>query len=343
VRALFFFVLAAACTRAAAVSIALEGDPPVVRVAAARGTVTLRVDRPDAPALRGTLTARDGALVFTPRYPLQAGLAYRVRHEDGASHTEAVVTPAGPGAPSTLVEGIFPSAAEWPENTLRFYLHFSAPMSRAEAFARMHLIDAADNREVGQPFLEIHEELWDRGQRRLTVLFDPGRVKRGLVPHHDVGPPLVAGRRYRLTVDAAWRDGRNQPLARGFAKEFTAVAAVRSGIALSTWKIQAPPTGTRDPLVIDFGRALDSGITPRALDVPGVNGTARLDAQESRWLFTPDEAWQARDYQLQINRALEDIAGNRLGRAFDVELDVFDRVKPPASAASESLTFRPRP
>jgi hypothetical protein len=50
-------------------------------------------------------------------------------------------------------------------------------MSRGEAYRRVHLLDAT-GRPINLAFLEIEQELWDPEGRRLTLLFDPGRVKR---------------------------------------------------------------------------------------------------------------------------------------------------------------------
>ena len=41
-------------------------------------------------------------------------------------------------------------------------------------------------------------------------------------------------------------------------------------------------------------------------------------ALETRWRFTPRVAWVAGDYALVALTLLEDPAGNRLGRAFEV-------------------------
>ena len=47
---------------------------------------------------------------------------------------------------ATVVEEIYPTADVLPENHLKFYLHFSAPMSRGEAYLRVHLLDEAGKR-----------------------------------------------------------------------------------------------------------------------------------------------------------------------------------------------------
>ena len=319
--------MAAAASMHAAASIAIEGDPPVVR---ARGdgvteasTLRVSVDRADAPALAGAIKFGNGVLTFLPKYRLQVDIAYRAVLNGEAP--VVVRMPARPIiGPSTLVERMYPTAASVPENQLKFYLQFSAPMSRGEAFQRVHLIDLAENAEVKLPFLEIDEELWDREQRRLTILFDPGRVKRGLVPSNEVGPPLVAGGRYRLVVDAQWKDAKNRPLAASFSREFNVEQAWRSGIDVREWKIGAPKAGTRDPLTVRFRRPLDSALLQRCLTVEGVPGVIRLGNEERAWNFVPDVPWQAKTYQLQVLEILEDLAGNKIGRAFDV--DVFEKI-----------------
>ena len=41
-----------------------------------------------------------------------------------------------------------------------------------------------------------------RRRHRLTLLFHPGRVKRGVGPNEALGPPLRSGETFRLVVDA---------------------------------------------------------------------------------------------------------------------------------------------
>jgi hypothetical protein len=43
-------------------------------------------------------------------------------------------------------------------------------------------------------------------ERRLTLLFDPGRIKRGLRPRADLGSALLAGKRYKLVVGDGMAD-----------------------------------------------------------------------------------------------------------------------------------------
>lgn len=326
--------ISAAPLAVAAVSISLDEGAVRVSPAADCGRLTVSVDRPDAPALAGACRREGDGLLFAPRYPFAPDVAYRVQYAADFAVVRAKVA----ASAGTLVEKIFPSGDAWPENQLRFYVHFSAPMSRGEAFQRLHLIDLTSETEVRLPFLEIHEELWDREQKRLTVLFDPGRVKRGLVPHNEVGPPLVAGRRYRLVIDSAWRDAAHQPLRAGFTREFAATVAVREGVEPTAWIITPPKAGSRNALALQFPRPLDAGLALSCLSVEGVAGQANLESDESRWTFVPDQPWAPGEHRLQIAGMIEDGAGNRLGRAFDVDLDVFDQVKT-TPAPPRSLPF----
>ena len=58
-------------------------------------------------------------------------------------------------------------------------------------------------------------------------------------------------------------------------------------------------------------------------------GRVRVTDQERSWRFTPDRPWVSGSYRLVIDTRLEDLAGNSIGRPFEV--DVFrpvQQVKP---------------
>ena len=122
---------------------------------------------------------------------------------------------------TTRVVSVWPSRELLPENLLRFYVSFSAPMSRGEAYRRIKLLDASTGKPVDAPFLELDEELWSPDGTRFTLLFDPGRIKRGLRPREEVGPVLEAGKSYSLMIETrlARRDG--QPARVAFPQELS--------------------------------------------------------------------------------------------------------------------------
>jgi hypothetical protein len=273
----------------------------------------------DAPPLLGAYSVQDGVLFFQPRFPLVGGVAYRaVLRLPGRSPVEAVFKePRRDSATVGSVEHIYPSANVLPGNALRLYVYFSAPMSRGEAWKRIHLVD-----ENGNPdplaFL-VAEELWDPNYRRLTVFFDPGRIKRGVLPNLELGLPIVDGKQYTIVIDREFRDANGFPLTDTFRKTFRGTAPERAPIDLKQWHLSSPKAGTLETLDIEFPKPLDYALLQRCLTIPGVAGTVSIDRDEKRWRFTPAEAWKSGDYTLRIDSALEDLAGNRIDRPFDVD------------------------
>jgi hypothetical protein len=55
-----------------------------------------------------------------------------------------------------------------------------------------------------------------------------------------------------------------------------------------------------------------------------VAGNAEVTSGERQWAFTPDQPWRAGTHHLLALSILEDVAGNQIGRAFEV--DNFDTV-----------------
>jgi hypothetical protein len=228
---------------------------------------------------------------------------------------------------------IYPTADRLPANTLRVYLLFDRPMSAGESRAHLRLVDDG-GRQVEGAFLHLEEELWDPSGRRLTVLFDPGRIKRGLKANLESGAPLVEGRRYRLIVDGGWRDGEGRPLRRDVEKAFEVVAPDRTSPALDEWTIEPPAAGTTAPLVVRFPEVLDRALLSSAIAVVDesgapVVGEIDVSAGERAWSLTPTRAWRAGKYGLRVSADLEDVAGNSLRRVFDADLST-------PSGASES-------
>jgi hypothetical protein len=283
----------------------------------------------EAPPLLGVYTVENGTLLFKPRFPLAPGVNTRavLRLPDGRMLEREFRVPAAKAASATRIENVYPSADLIPENQLKFYIHFSAPVRKGEAWQRIRLLQA-DGKPVELPFLELDEELWDREQRRLTVLFDPGRIKRGVLPLEEIGSALTDGGRYTLVIDGAWPDAKGAPLKEEFRKEFRVVSAEREPIDPTKWKVHAPAPGTRDPLAIEFPKPLDHALAARSIRISGpqdvIAGAVAIDRNEQRWRFTPERPWAAGAYRLLIDATLEDLAGNKVGRPFDV--DIFDPV-----------------
>lgn len=278
-----------------------------------------------ASPLLGTYRSEGGALVFQPRFALDPSLTVKARYSVPGQKVVEVVFPGRPKAAvgTTVVSGVHPSVERVPANLLKFYVDFSAPMQRGDVWRFIRLLD---EKGVAQdlPFLEIEQELWDREQKRLTLLFDPGRIKRGVMPREEGGGALEVGKSYTLVLDAAWRDAQGLPMAASYTHRFEVGEEDRTPVQPIRWRIAAPKAGTREPLVLDFDEALDHALLARMISVAGVSGEVKLSERDSRWSFIPDTAWNAGEHRLKIDATLEDLAGNKVSRAFDV--DVFERV-----------------
>jgi len=278
-------------------------------------------------AMLGTYEFASGVLQFHPRFPLAPGVRYRaVFHIPGTAPIEAFFDgPPQPVESTTRVEQIFPSAAVLPVNILKLYVVFSAPMSRGQEWNHIHLLDQK-GKPVDSALLEIDQELWDPQMRRITVLFDPGRIKRDLAPNLKMGLPLIEGRQYSVVVDRGFIDARGAPLANEFRKTFHAGPVDREPLAPAQWRIVAPQSGTRIGLRLELPKPLDYALLRRTIVVHGPAGAAPGDQiagaisianDETEWSFVPSLPWKRGSYRLSIDNTLEDVAGNRPGRAFD--------------------------
>lgn len=282
------------------------------------------------PAMAGRYTVENGRLRFAPRYPLEPGVVYRAVYrsspsstgKDASTSTADFEIAAPQESKPTELTAIYPSSRRLPENQLKFYLHFSAPMSRGEAYEHLRLLDAK-GRPIELPFLELGEELWDRDGKRFTLFFDPGRIKRGLKPREEVGPAIEEGKSYTLVVDAGWRDAAGRPLAAEVRKRFDVVAPDETPPDAAKWKLAAPAAGGREPLAVEFPEPLDHALAARLLSIERagqpVEGEIAIGEQETRWSFTPRDPWRQGSYQLVAGKELEDLAGNSLARPFEVD------------------------
>ena len=281
-------------------------------------------ENPDTPLL-GTHTLADGTLKFEPRFPFAPGVKYRaILTVDGRETTHDFAL-AKPKAQPGRVTAIYPSGDTIPENTLRFYIHFSKPMARGDIYKHVTLRNDSDRKLVELPFLELEEELWTLDQTRATFLIDPGRIKREVKPRIDLGPTLEEGKTFTLTVATTWKDAEGTPLAAEFRKTYKVVKSDRTAIDPEQWALTVPKAGGRDPLKIGFGKPLDAGLVQRLItveDVAGkpIAGTIALGKQEAEWTFTPTQAWPAGKLSMRIMKHLEDPSGNRVGEPFEVDL-----------------------
>ena len=307
------------------------------------------------PAVLGSYDiGDDGLLQFTPMFPFDLGRPYSAQFDptqlpgqDGTAGEPIVAVVSLPRpdvAPTTVVDRIYPSGDRIPENQLKLYLHFSAPMSDVDGLDYLQLRDARGN-AVEEPFLPLGMEFWDLDHLRYTVFFDPGRVKQGLELNARLGRPLQEGETYTLVVDPEWPDAEGNPLQAPFEKRFTVGPADTTPLSLDTWRLRVPASGSTERLVVSFPEPLDHALMRRAVGVEDaegrpVGGEVEIESWETRWVLTPARAWAPGAYALVVSPIVEDLAGNRIDTPF--EIDVFERVDAPGADTVRRVPFEIR-
>jgi hypothetical protein len=232
---------------------------------------------------------------------------------------------------------VYPTANTVPANLLRMYLEFSGPMGSRGGHDYITIEDAR-GQAIADALLPLDAALWNPEHTRFTVLFDPGRVKRGILPNRRMGRPLTPGETFTLMVRAGWPDAHGVPVAATFSRQYRVGPPIERPLDPRSWTVSAPPAGTRDPLAVAFPWPLDRALLQRTLTVMRADGAVAGDVTvpsgERRWLFTPRGPWRAGDHTLVAKPDLEDVAGNRVGHAFETgAADADDARAAPARVA----------
>ena len=297
----------------------------------------------------------EGSLLrFVPAYPLEPGLRYRAVFDAGrlpgadsavaGKVASAFQVPVQPERATTTVTQVYPSSDLLPENLLKFYVHFSAPMSRGNIYEHIRLLTEA-NQPVELPFLELAEELWSKDMMRLTLFIDPGRIKREVKPLEEIGPALVSGRRFMLIIGGNWKDANGNRMKHSFMKRFSVGPPDRDPPDPRRWGYEAPPIRTREPLAVDLAKPMDSALALRMIHIVDASGRAipgqpYLTERERIWKFLPQQSWKAGHYLLVVESTIEDLAGNNIGKPFEV--DLFEGVSKRLEQATVKLPFELR-
>ena len=277
-------------------------------------------------SVAGKCERRGDFLSFTPAFGFVVGQPYVVRtRRNNQSHrlTEFRIPQEQPAAPA-LVTNIYPSGDVLPENVLRFYVHFSVPMTPHRAFEYVALRDALGVADHAA-FMKFKQELWNEDRTRLTVLIDPGRIKRSVATNVALGPALREGERYALTIDEGWSSADGSSVLPSFSKTFVVAEALRERPDVERWKWRPPRPGTRETLKIVFDRPLDrhllsSAIHVVASDGNAIDGRSHIGENETSWSFTPSKPWAADDGRVTLDEALEDVAGNNFRELLDRDI-----------------------
>ena len=200
---------------------------------------------------------------------------------------------------------IYPSGATIPVNCLRLSIRFSEAQEEP-VLSRLQLQNSR-GAVVASPFLE--EELWSPDRRTLTILFHPGRLKKGVGPHERLGPPLAGMKRALLTMD-------------GVLIKTWDVASPCGPVDPRAWRIDAPVADSHSALKLILDKPVDMQAEHliAVVDSSGqrVAGQETLTSNESLWLFKSAEAWHRGEYRIVIHPDLENACGDRVDQPFEL-------------------------
>jgi hypothetical protein len=209
------------------------------------------------------------------------------------------------------VVSISPAARSIPANTLRLYVTFGHPARGTVATRDLRLLDDA-GRTIDGAFMDFGQDLWSPDGRRLTVLFDPGRVKRGVEGDGESAAPLQVGHSFTVEVS-------------GKRFHYQVTPAVRTAIGPQTWRVALPKAESRDALTVTFDREMDDALLRDQLEVEDARGRpqpGQMTASPSGrvWSWRPKHGWRIGVYRIVVGTSLEDVSGNRVGEALDHEV-----------------------
>ena len=276
-------------------------------------------------AVQGRHVIKGDYLIFSPYFPFEKGMTYIVKAkyadvDTGHSFQSFQVGKKLPVDEAKVVS-IYPSGNQVPENLLRFYIYFNTPMKKGQALKYIQLADTAGNIDR-QAFMEFKQELWSPDGKRLTLLFDPGRIKRGVSTNRELGPALHEGKRYYLTISAEWQDVYGQSLSVEKTQQFVVSQAYRRSINIKEWEVNIPKANGHNPLIIRFDRMMDHALLQSMVQLKDdeknlVEGQWEISAEGQEGQFVPIKKWQKGTYQLVFDNRLEDVAGNNLESLLD--------------------------
>ncbi len=268
--------------------------------------------------IKGSFDKKIGELVFTPEFPLLSNVEYMAQFKNDIKYFSLQ----DKNLQSPVVTAIYPSSNKLPENLLRMYIQFSQPMKTINNLEHISLTNDKGEVIKGAIFNNVYE-LWNDEQTQLTIIFDPARVKTGLLAHESYGRALQPNKTYHLTIDHL-QDIYGNKMKNAHTKTFIVESEDKRSPDISLWQIHKPKPKTHDTLKIDFTDAVDMMSLKNRIQVLDVNnqivhGKIEITNTEKSWHFIPHHKWENGDYQLYINSRLADPSGNNLNGLFDHE------------------------
>ena len=284
-----------------------------------------RMEEYGSNAIQGHYTKVGDYLVFKPYFPFESDMTYVVRTRNEKLDNTYSYQSFQIGKKKTIeraeVISIYPLANQLPENLLRFYIYFNTPMKKGQALKYIQLRDEEGNIDQ-HTFMKFKQELWSADGKRLTVLFDPGRIKRGVSTNMLRGPALLEGKKYELIISGDWEDVYEQPLFVNSTKKIEVVSAYYQHIKVKNWRVNKPRKNSYDALSIHFDRIIDHALIQSMIKIVNekenpINGHWEIIEEERSIIFIPKVKWKKGNYKIIIDSRLEDVAGNNLQNLLD--------------------------
>lgn len=264
--------------------------------------------------------SHENTLTFVPDFPLLENTEYvLVKNHKKERVLQRFLLPRKNNEP-LLVEAVYPTSDSLPENLLRMYISFSQPMKTTGNLEYIKLYNNKGKEIKGAIFNNVYE-LWDTSQKQLTIIFDPSRVKTGLVANKELGRALKPGENFRVVITKA-EDIYGQQLQEPYVKSFWVTPQDIISPDVTAWKINTPVAGTKEGLKIQFKSPIDKMSLYTRINVADKNnrtimGKITVSDNEKLWTFIPHEPWKAALHTLRINSRLADPSGNNLNGLFD--------------------------
>ena len=333
VAGLFFFMLVSGCgNRTASIELITENDRVVgvsipssliVESGRVENELVIRLrDSESSTGIIGEYTREQDRIVFRPIVSFTPGALYEVFYEEQIiARFEVPFSDAE--APSVL--NIYPTTDTLPENTLKMYVSFTRPMREHVALNNITLL-TEEGDTVADPFLDLKPELWNEAGDMLTLWFDPGRIKRDLIPNREMGAPLEKGNEYRMVISKGWKDKLGRQLQSSYEKVFVVVGRDSIMPDLKAWSLQLPGLESSEPLIVRLDEPLDYQLLLSTITIldEGRNIIPckfKVDHAEQQLRIEISSLWRAGKYFLVVENRLEDLAGNNLVRPFDRDME----------------------
>tara|TARA_B110000240_G_scaffold197671_1_gene253780 strand:- start:1817 stop:2860 length:1044 start_codon:yes stop_codon:yes gene_type:complete len=269
--------------------------------------------------VNGNFKKIENDLVFIPQFPLLQNISYVLK----TKNHEIPFSLKAKNYSSPTVTAIYPTANELPENLLRMYIQFSQPMKTKGNIEKIKLLNEQGIEVKGAIFNNVYE-LWDDSQTQLTIIFDPSRVKTGLIANETLGRSLKPNKIFKIII-VDLENVYGKKLLQSYVKTFSVTKADVTSPDTESWRFKLPKSDSKTPLSINFKSSIDKMSLQHRIQLLNENdkvikGVIFLKNKEKIWEFIPQELWTAGKYTLKVNSRLADPSGNNLNGLFDHDI-----------------------